>query len=206
MNLEDKLNYFVIEKKENEMMDFQKIFQNNHPVHLEIGSGKGELIQMQSFFHHFINFIGIEIKSKRIITTVKKLDIQKNKNVRLLNLFVDEKINQWISAGSVDEIIIFHPDPWPKRKHFDRRLIQHRFIDCLSWLLKENGILKISTDHPGYAEWIIRHFKERQDYVALFDDVSRFIFPEDHFTTYFDDLKAREGYLPQFLYYKKKVV
>ena len=126
-----------------------------------------------------------------------------NKNVRLLNLFIDERVKDWVKAKTVEQIIIFHPDPWPKRKHFNRRLIQHAFIDSLSYLLKNNGILKISTDHPDYAEWIIKHFRERDEYIPLFNDESRLIFPEDHFTTYFDELKASEGYPPQFLYYKK---
>ncbi len=203
MNIEDKLKYFVIEKEIDQLINFRSIFGNDHPIHLEIGSGKGELIQMQSFFHNFINYVGIEIKSKRILTTVKKLDINYNKNVRLLNLFVDEKVNQWISKNSIDEIIIYHPDPWPKRKHFDRRLLQHKFIDCLSLILKEKGILKISTDHEGYAQWIIKKFNERTDYVPLFDEYSKFIIPENHFTTYFDELKSSEGYIPQFLFYQK---
>lgn len=203
MSLEEKLDFFVIKKEDEQIIDFAQIFQNDHPVQIEIGSGKGEFIMMQSLFHHYINFVGIEIKSKRIITTVKKLDMIKNKNVRLLNLFVDHSINSWIVPNSIDQIVIYHPDPWPKRKHFYRRLIQHNFIDCLSLILKPNGILKISTDHPGYADWIVKHFKERHDYEPLFDETSRFIFPEDHFTTYFDELKASEGYLPQFLFYKK---
>lgn len=204
MRIEDKLKYFVIEKENDQLIDFHEIFGNNHPIQLEIGSGKGELIQMQSFFHNFINYVGIEIKSKRILTTVKKLDLIHNKNVRLLNLFVDEHVNQYIAKNSIDEIIIYHPDPWPKRKHFDRRLIQHNFIDCLSLILKDNGYLKISTDHDGYAQWIIKKFKERTDYIPLFDNDSKFIIPENHFTTFFDELKTNEGYIPQFLFYQKK--
>jgi tRNA (guanine-N7-)-methyltransferase len=203
MDLESKLKFFLIEKEDDHLINFNEIFQNDHPVQIEIGSGKGEFIMMQSLFHHYINFVGIELKHKRIITTVKKLDTIKNKNVRLLNLFVDNNINKWITKESIDQIVIYHPDPWPKRKHFDRRLIQHSFIDCLSYILKPNGILKISTDHPGYAEWIIKHFNQRNDYSPLFDETSKFIFPEDHFTTYFDELKASEGFPPQFLFYKK---
>ncbi|HOQ80422.1 MAG TPA: tRNA (guanosine(46)-N7)-methyltransferase TrmB [Candidatus Cloacimonadota bacterium] len=203
MEINEKIEYFVIEKKDNEVLNFEKIFNNNNPIHIEIGSGKGELLQLQSFFHKNINYIGVEVKSKRIMNTVKKLDIKINKNVRLLNLFIDENINKWVKPQTISEIIIFHPDPWPKRKHHSRRLIQHDFINSLSYLLKDNGFLKLSTDHTDYANWIIKHFQERDDFEPIFENDSQYIFPEDHFTTYFDELKESEGFPPQFLYYRK---
>lgn len=203
MNLQDKLDYFEIKISEDQMIDFKEIFGNDRPLHLEIGSGKGEFIQLQSLFLHAINFVGIELKAKRIITIVKKLDREKNANVRVTRLFVDEKINNWIPRDCFEQIYIYHPDPWPKRKHHKNRMIQHPFIDALSHILKPKGILRISTDHPDYAEWIIKKFSERDDYEPLFDQHSRYIIPEDHFWTYFDEVKTNEGYIPQFLFYRK---
>ncbi len=203
MNLQEKLDFFEIKVEENQLINFKEIFGNDHPLHMEIGAGKGEFIQLQSLFLNYVNFVGIEVKGKRIITIAKKLDVEKNHNVRIARLFVDEKINNWIPKDSFEQIYIYHPDPWPKRKHFKNRMIQHPFIDALSHVLKLDGILRISTDHPGYAEWIIKKFSERKDYEPLFDSTSKYIVPEDHFTTYFDDLKRSEGYEPQFLFYRR---
>ena len=133
MTIEEKMKYFVINIDNAELpLDFKKIFGNDHPIHLEIGSGKGEFITKKSAIEKKINSIGIELKKRRIVTITKKLDIQNNQNVKLLRLFVDEKINEYIPENTFDIIYIQHPDPRPKRRHHKKRLIQNNFLNSLS--------------------------------------------------------------------------
>jgi tRNA (guanine-N7-)-methyltransferase len=203
LKVEEKALYFKIDTSIRERLDFNQIFGNDKPVTVEIGSGKGEFIAVHSRFHPERNFIGIELKGKRIITTLKKLDMQKNSNVRLLNLFVDKSITDYIAVGSIDEFIIYHPDPWPKTRHRARRMLQHEFLDILSLLLKKGGYLRISTDNAMYARQIVKLFTERKDFESVYADGYSMIPPEDHITTYFDDLQGIKGYETFFFMYKK---
>ncbi|MCK9329671.1 MAG: tRNA (guanosine(46)-N7)-methyltransferase TrmB [Candidatus Cloacimonetes bacterium] len=203
MDIKTKEEFFKINLEEGKYLDFEDIFGNNYPLCLEIGSGKGEFIAVQSRFHPETNFIGVELKGKRIITTLKKLDIEKNSNVRLMNLFIDENVTDFIKPNSLDTVIIYHPDPWPKKKHHKRRLIQHKFLDAINPIIKINGYIKISTDDAEYAQWIIDIFKERKDFKSIYPEDFTMINPEDHFTTYFDELQAQEGFETWFMLYKK---
>ena len=203
MNIEEKKSFFVINFEKDKLLQFDEIFEYQKPITMEIGSGKGEFIAINSRFHPERNFIGIELKSKRIVTTLKKLDMTKNSNVRLLNLFIDENVTKIIPAGSIDELIIYHPDPWPKKRHYKRRMFQHAFLDAIYPLLKENGYIKISTDCTNYADWIAALFNERNDFISIYKDGFKSIVPEDHFWTYFDKLQSEKGQEPLFFIYKK---
>ena len=204
MRIEDKKEFFVIDIEPNKRLDFEDIFGNDHPICMEIGSGKGEFIAINSRFSPEQNFIGVEMKSKRIITTLKKLDPKKHKNVRLINIFIDSNVFTIIPPASIDEFIIYHLDPWPKKRHHKRRMFQPSFLDTLSLLLKKDGVIKISTDSLDYAEWIANLFENRNDFEAKYYSGYSYIIPEYHFTTYFDLLQAEQGYQPLFMLYKKR--
>jgi len=186
-----------------EQLDFKAIFGNNKPITLEIGSGKGEFLAIHSRIHPERNFIGIELRTKRITTILKKLDITKNTNVRLLNIFVDENVTNIIPDESIDEIIIYHPDPWPKTRHHKRRMFQESFLDSIKKILKRGGFVRISTDSYEYVLWIKDLFDKRDDYASMYEEGYTRIAPEDHFWTYFDEVQSQEGYEPLFMLYKK---
>ena len=201
--LEEKEIFFIIKPNLNEHLDFKEIFGNDKPITLEIGSGKGEFLALYSKFSPERNFFGIEMKDKRILSILKKLDREKNSNVRIMKLYVDKDIMNYIKPASIDEIIIFHPDPWPKKRHHKHRLFQIEFIDAIYPILKIGGILKISTDDLGYKEWIVDLFDKRKDFESMYEDGISMIVPDDHFWTYFDEVKSKEGYEPYFMMYKK---
>ena len=202
---DEKESFFKIKLNKDKQLDFEEIFGNKRPVTMEIGVGKGEFIAMYSRFHPERNFIGIELKDKRIVTTLKKLDPIKNSNVRILKLFVDKDIKNYVKLSSIDEIIVYHPDPWPKTRHHKHRLFQHHFIDALNLILKIGGYIKISTDDPNYAKWIVNLFGQREDFETMYDEGYTMIAPDDHFRTFFDDIKSKEGFEPYFMFYKKSV-
>lgn len=204
MTIEEKLNFFVIDIEEVDLpLNFNEIFGDDKPVHLEIGSGKGEFIAKKSAIEKDVNFIGIELKPKRIVTITKKLDPEINKNVRLIKLYVDDKINEFIPQNSFDIIYIQHPDPWPKRRHHKNRLIQNKFLDSLNKILKINGEVQIATDHPEYAKWIQKIFNSRSDFKSIFENGYSMERPPNHISTYFEERWAELGYHPTFMFYRK---
>ncbi|MBI9032466.1 tRNA (guanosine(46)-N7)-methyltransferase TrmB [bacterium] len=194
---------FLINVEEDIILDFVKIFGNNNPVHIEIGSGKGEFISQKCRENRDINYIGIELNPHRITSIMKKLDLAEDTNVKLLNHYVDKNIIKVIPQYSIPVIYIQHPDPWPKRRHHKYRLINQPFIDALSLMLTPEGKVEIATDHPGYSEWIIEHFQERVDFKALFENGFSFERQAGHIETYFEEVKRAEGFEPRFMFYQK---
>lgn len=199
--LKEKRNIFQIYLPEIEKLDFEQIFGNDNPVYLEIGSGRGEFIISQSLLEWDKNFIGIECNSDRLNFILRHLDEKRHQNVRLLNTFIDVNTIKHFPADSLSKIFIIHPDPWPKRRHHRRRLINHQFLDMLFKILKPRGFLEIQTDHAEYAEWICRHLKEREDFVPFMGGVSN-IPRHKHIVTYFEEKKLREGNKISYISYR----
>ncbi len=199
----EKHNFFVISTVVDEPIDWRTVFGNDNPVHLEIGAGKGEFISGIAARNPDINYVAVELKHKRIVTILKKLNIDVHRNVRLMELCLDETIGEKILLHSIDCIYIQHPDPWPKRKHHKNRLIQQEFLDCLSSMLKMDGRIELSTDHTGYRDWIIGKFKDRDDFVSLFADGYSLTPGDEHIITFFETEKRKEGFEPCFMKYKK---
>jgi tRNA (guanine-N7-)-methyltransferase len=200
---EQRVNKFLLDVEKDIVLDFVKIFGNSNPVHIEIGSGKGEFISQKCRENRDINIVGIELNPHRITSIMKKLDLEEDFNVRLLNHYVDKDITKVIAKNSIPVIYIQHPDPWPKRRHFKYRLINQSFIDALNLMLTPDGRVEIATDHPGYSEWIIEHFASRKDFQSLFEKGFTFEKQVGHIETYFEEVKRAEGFEPRFMFYKK---
>ncbi len=192
MNLEEKKAYFLLDWKTDEQISFESVFGNSNLVDLEIGGGRGEFLVQRSASLTDTNFLEIEVKGKRIKTILRKLDPVHNTNVRLIRRFVDESIRKILPAASIRRIYIFHPDPWPKRKHHKKRLFQNRILDIFKEILVPGGEILVSTDHPGYADWIVDLFQKRKDFQGLYPDGYSTIPFTDHIPTYFECKKRDE--------------
>ena len=206
MTLEENEKIFLCDTGETKI-DFARLFGNEQPVHLEIGCGRGEFITEIALLEPEINFLGLEIKKKRITTILKKLDPEKHKNIRLMMVLVDDQIVEKMQPSSVERIYIYHPDPWPKRKHFKNRLIQEDFLQAMSKILQDEGEVIITTDHEGYMNWIVKHFQKSEDYLVSFPEgYSREPF-DGHIETHFEQKLKKKGY-PSFYmkFIKNRVV
>lgn len=203
------LDFFLLESPKDaegklQPLDLQAAFPNQQPLFIEIGSGKGEFISAYSRKHQEYNLIGLEAAHKRIMNTLKKLTPQQNPNVRLMRLLVDASIKDLFPAESIQGVFIQHPDPWPKRKHHRRRLIQEDFLNALAHILMPDAQVQISTDHAGYANWILEEFLASPCFVSVYDDPLRHHTTfEDHITTWFEAEQRRQGFDPQFMLFKR---
>ena len=145
-----KSSFFEI--SEDDCMDLKKVFGNNNPICLDVGCGKGEFLAEVSKIYPKTNFLGIEAKKKRIVSTLIKLDVAQNSNVRLFHHFVKEDLSSIFGKSCFERIYINFPDPWPKAKQKKRRLITEDFVKSVVDILKPKGVLKISTDNVDYAQ------------------------------------------------------
>lgn len=196
-------DFFVLSRM-GERLDYASIFGNSNPVYIEIGSGKGEFISQYPKLHPEANFLGFEVRDKRINNILKKLDPTIHPNVRIISMMVDQRITEVLAPESVQGVFIQHPDPWPKKKHHKRRLVRQDFLDALATILATDAFVEISTDHVEYANWIAEEFVRNPNYLSLQDqliqDHPHF---NDHVITWFEQEQRRLGYEPRYLLFKK---
>jgi tRNA (guanine-N7-)-methyltransferase len=122
-------------------------------IHLEIGFGFGDFLFENAKNNPDILFIGCEPHINGVVNLLAKLELHPLKNVKI---FVgDSRIFLEHSAQIFDKIYILNPDPWPKAKHYKRRLINAEFFELLHSRLKPNSPLVIATDDNGYKRWIM---------------------------------------------------
>ncbi|MDP2173405.1 MAG: tRNA (guanosine(46)-N7)-methyltransferase TrmB [Candidatus Cloacimonadaceae bacterium] len=195
--------FFELEAKETHLC-FASIFGNDNPVYIEIGSGKGEFISQYPRLHPEWNFLGFEVRGKRINNILKKLDPKLNANVRIIRQLIDSAITKIIPPESVHGVFVQHPDPWPKKKHHKRRLIQQDFLDALASILISGAQVQVSTDHDEYANWIAEEFCLNPNFLCLHDQPIQSTPSLDiHIVTWFEQEQKRLGFEPNFMLFQK---
>ena len=138
-----------------------------HGVVIEIGFGDGTVLIESALKNPNKNFIGIEVYDSGLGQCLNEINKHKIKNIRLIYGDAVEVFKQFITKKSVEKINILFPDPWPKKRHFKRRLINKRFLALLSKSLINKGIINISTDWEDYAQQIELTFKESNQFKAI---------------------------------------
>jgi tRNA (guanine-N7-)-methyltransferase len=121
---------------------------------VEIGFGRGEFLMDLALRHPEQAFVGIEVSFKRPLKMARRLARPELRNVRLVEGTAEAVLRDALEDASVSRFWINFPDPWPKKRHFKRRLLQPPFAALLARRLVPGGELHVATDHPGYAEWI----------------------------------------------------
>ncbi len=133
------------------MLDFATLFQRDAASVLEIGFGSGYSLLAMAKQHPEQNFIGIETHLPGVGTLLHEMVDAEVNNIRIFHADAVEVLNQCIPDGSLDTMQIFFPDPWQKRRHHKRRLIQVPFMQLVLQKLKMHGTLHLATDWQDYA-------------------------------------------------------
>lgn len=142
-------------------LDLESVFGNSHPLEIEIGIGKGLYLMgaAQHLPNH--NFIGIEISRKYLRMARERIEKRPIENVRFFCGEAHTFLEEWIPDESCWVLHIYYPDPWYKKRHHKRRLIQKAFLELVYRKLIPGGYLLIATDHAGYWEWIQEHLENQ---------------------------------------------
>ncbi len=133
-------------------LDFDTVFGRRAPRVVEIGFGNGEHLAALAARHPERDFLGIEVHPPGIGRLLLALAASDLRNVRVSGHDAVEVFETQIPSQSLDEVQILFPDPWPKKRHHKRRLIQPPFVDCLARRLKPGGLVRLATDWQPYAE------------------------------------------------------
>ncbi len=137
-----------------------KIFGRQAPLYVEIGFGSGGFLYNMAIKHPDVNFIGIELYIAGVARLVRRMVEYDNtkeplpENIRIMVKDTREALNEQFNDESIDGIYILFPDPWPKKRHHKRRLINPVFAELVKRKLKRGGFVVVATDHHEYAEII----------------------------------------------------
>jgi len=136
----------VINEPERLKGSWQSLFANDNPIHLEIGVGKGQFIMELANRNPNINYIGIEKYSSVLIRALEKRGESELQNLRFL-CFYAENLNTIFAEDEIDRIYLNFSDPWPKDRHFKRRLTSRNFLGKYEKCLRKDGEIIFKTDN-----------------------------------------------------------
>ena len=136
---------YVIKNPEEYKGKWNKLFNNNNPIHIEIGMGKGDFILGMSKMYPNINFIGIEMYDSVIVKAVKKIEEEKPNNLKLIRM--DARLIEDIFSKEIDLIYLNFSDPWPKNRTAKRRLTHERFLNKYESIFKNKKTIFMKTDN-----------------------------------------------------------
>lgn len=187
-------------------------------IWLEIGFGGGEHLVGISLMYPHTGFIGAEVFQNGIanllslITGIKKnselpeeikLLPERTDNVRIYSDDV-RKLFARIPDGFLDGVFLLFPDPWPKKRHADRRFINHENLSELARIIKKDGTLFIATDHPVYKRWTLEKLRNSEDFIWTAQKSTDWRNPPSDWVQTKYQLKAvAEGRRPIFLKYRR---
>jgi len=163
---------------------FSEIFGNQNPVVMEIGFGNGTLLAEQAVLHPDYNFVGLEVHRPGVGRLLQQLDKQSISNVRIMNYDAMQVLSSQIKPASLFAVWLFFPDPWPKKRHHKRRIVNHDFLDHVSNALEADGILHMATDWQDYADHMHSAIKNHPHLSLIEKSALRnypFIRPSTHF-------------------------
>ncbi len=148
---------FGVEFQESEI-DLGTLFPSAKPIVMDIGYGMGEATWQIAKANPSTNYLGVEVHMPGVGKLMARLDEYELTNVRLIERDVFEVFYYMVKDSSLDGVHLFFPDPWPKKRHFKRRIVNERFLSDVAAKLKPGGYLHIATDWVPYAEWITEVF------------------------------------------------
>lgn len=136
-------------------LDLASLFGNDQPVIMEIGFGNGEATWRMAKHEPDRNFLGVEVHKPGVGHLLLKIEEHRITNLRIASEDAVELLRKRIPERALSGVRIYFPDPWPKKRHHKRRIVQRPFIELLALKMKPGGILHLATDWEPYAEHML---------------------------------------------------
>ncbi|WP_432352289.1 tRNA (guanosine(46)-N7)-methyltransferase TrmB [Sporosarcina sp. A2] len=183
----------VVKEPETKSSQWATIFGNDNPVHVEVGTGKGQFVLGMALANPNVNYIGIEHFDSIIVSAVEKVvDSGIPKNLRLLRAN-GKDLTAIFEAGEVDRVYLNFSDPWPKTRHAKRRLTNEEFLKLYEEVLVSGGEMHFKTDNRSLFEYSLVSIS---DYGMRLLDVSLDLhaeMPEDNVMTEYEEKFSAKG-------------
>jgi len=201
--LETQWSIYGIDYSE-DALDFEKLFDRNAETVLEIGFGNGDSLWKMAQASPELNFIGIEVHRPGVGHILRLIEESDCENLRVSNQDAIDVLQHQIPDHSLDRVQLFFPDPWHKRKHNKRRIVQEQFIQQLAKKLKPGGVFHLATDWKDYAQHMLITLNDSELFSNLSDDNTFVPKPDSRPTTKFEKRGHRLGHGVWDLLFKTK--
>lgn len=148
---------YIVANPEQYKGKWHEVFEKDQPLHIEVGTGKGQFITEMARANPSINYIGIELYDSVIITALERLIDADLPNLRLLNVNAVD-LPKYFAKNDVDQVYLNFSDPWPKSRHEKRRLTYKDFLKIYEEILVDSGEIHFKTDNQGLFEYSLMSF------------------------------------------------
>lgn len=186
------------------LLDLNALFGNDNPVTLEIGFGNGDSLAQMAQADPERNFMGIEVHTPGVGHLLHLVGEQGLQNVRVMNTDAVEILQQRIPPASLERVQLFFPDPWHKKKHHKRRIVQPDFVKLLASCLHEGGIFHMATDWKDYAEHMLAVMQASADFTNTATELPWSPRPDYRPLTKFENRGLKLGHGVWDLIYRKQ--
>jgi tRNA (guanine-N7-)-methyltransferase len=180
-------------------IDLRALFPGKEEIHLEVGFGGGEHLAWQASRAPHAGFIGAEPFLNGVARLLVHVEEDALDNIRAH--FGDARpLIEALPDASLSRIYVLHPDPWPKKRHFKRRMISPWFFREAARLLKFGGELRVASDIPDYVRWSLMHAQSAKGFAWTAERSADWLQPPDDWPRTRYETKARsEGRAPAYL-------
>jgi tRNA (guanine-N7-)-methyltransferase len=154
-----ELKTYFIEKPEENKGKWREVFGNDHPIHAEFGGGKGKFIIEMAMKYPEINFIMVDAVTEVVLKAAQRAENHQLHNLKIVMLDLRFAEN-YFAEHELDRIYLNFSDPWPKKRHYKRRLTHREFLEIYKRILKTDGWIHFKTDNRGLFEFSLNEFAE----------------------------------------------
>ncbi|MEE9357453.1 tRNA (guanosine(46)-N7)-methyltransferase TrmB [Candidatus Vondammii sp. HM_W22] len=151
---------------QDQQLDLPSLFGNDNLVYLEIGFGNGDSLAQMAKANPEINYLGIEVHRPGMGHLLLKIEELELTNVRVIRNDAVDVLKNGIANSTLAAVFLFFPDPWHKRKHNKRRILNATFVEQLTRVIKSNGFFHAATDWEEYAKQMMREMTAANDYFS----------------------------------------
>lgn len=187
-----------------DILNPSSLFGNKNPLYLEVGFGNGEALAETAASYPDHNYIGIEVHRPGVGHFLLRLEEEGLVNVRVMRHDAMEILRHSLPDQCLDGVMLFFPDPWHKKRHHKRRIVQPEFAALLARLLKPGGTLHMATDWEDYAEHMMAVMSASVDFENCSGKGQFAPRPEERPLTKFEKRGQRLGHGVWDLFFRRK--
>jgi tRNA (guanine-N7-)-methyltransferase len=188
----------------NGLFDLDQIFGRQAPRTVEIGFGDGELLVTLAAAHPERDYLGFEVHTPGVghcLLRAAQLDLH---NLRVVRADAVEIIDRCLGEETLDEVLVYFADPWPKKRHHKRRIVQTAFATLIASRLHRGGRLRLATDWMPYAQWMREVLDPHPDFYNAAGEAGFIARPEARPVTKFERRGERLGHEVRDLEYVRR--
>lgn len=185
-------------------VDLAALFPGAEDFELEVGFGGGEHLAYQAAQNPYVGYIGAEPFVNGVAKLLAHIESDNLRNIRVHHGDARPMIEQ-LPGGRFSRIFVLHPDPWPKKRHYKRRMISPWFLEEAARLLKSGGVLRVASDIPDYVRWTLMHVLNAPQFEWTAERADDWrVRPDDWPQTRYEAKAIREGRTPAYLQFRRR--